>query len=365
MNLKRKDWMVLAVLWLLTRSSSSKGGGAVAPASGANEVPQRATGGSNWTLTRYQAAFDAVGKLLPDLDAEQLHEVAVSAVALWAVETGYGRMEWNFNVGNVINVGSQQWFRNAGDGRTYAAYPSLADAVDAWATLLRSSKYQNATVQLIENPSSDQWVTMLGQAGYFEANVTTYVKAYDGARANVAKALASQPAAGTTEAQAPSVSTSTTPTKGKGKVIPIRIAPRSSAANANALQTAKQVMQTATTQNMNWGSGQGSPANALAANYRYQGMTSQFAMQAPPPLPSEGIDHYYDRVLGGDWAPGSGAMGWLNGLADTIGAAAFSALSSTLGTMSLEVDPSGTLKGAISSVNATIQQGLAADKANA
>jgi hypothetical protein len=196
------------------------GGGKQLPAGPA--VAQVGTGGSSWVQTRYAAAFDAVGKLLPQIDASDLHEIAVSVVALWALETAYGKAEWNFNVGNVVNVGSQAYFINAGDGRSYAAYPTLADAVDAWASLIRG-RYQNAAVQLIENPTSDAWVTLLGQGGYYEANVLTYVKGYDGARVIVAALLSGNAPKGTGPSSSSSSSSSTSP------VIPIKgVKPKSS-----------------------------------------------------------------------------------------------------------------------------------------
>ena len=240
----RDDVVALVVLFLLLSGKSKGKGGGALPVSSGNQVPQVGTGGSSWVSTRYAAAFDAVGKLLPQIDASDLHEIAVSVVALWALETAYGKAEWNYNVGNVMNVGSQPYFVNAGDGNSYAAYPTLADAVDAWATLLRSSRYQNAAVQLIENPTSDAWVTLMGQAGYYTAPVLTYVKAYDGARLNVAQLLAS---AAPANAKAPSGGTGAkAPSGGGAKVIPIRgknphTMQEPSTAQQQAAQEAKQL----------------------------------------------------------------------------------------------------------------------------
>ena len=126
-----------------------------------------------------------------------------------------------------------------------------------------------------------------------------------------------------------------------------------------ATEQALAVLKEATTPNRNWGT-PGSAVNTLAATIRYAGGTSD----APPPVPGESLVDYDNRVLLGTWQVGSGAMGWVNAIADTIGGAAFNVASSVLQEASKEVDPTGTLAGFIAQTNAQVQAGLNSAKAN-
>ncbi len=86
---------------------------------GARTVPTSRTGGTDqtaWTRTR-TAALQALGVDL---------QTAVSVVAHWARETGWGRAEYNFNIGNIKDTAA--WTGAAQvlpDGLVYRAYADL------------------------------------------------------------------------------------------------------------------------------------------------------------------------------------------------------------------------------------------------
>lgn len=81
-----------------------------------------------WTRTRHAAAVDVLtrrGLSLPEAWA-----VATALVGHWAVECGWGRAEWGFNVSNVKP--HTAWtgpVHRLSDGLLYRSYTSLADGV--------------------------------------------------------------------------------------------------------------------------------------------------------------------------------------------------------------------------------------------
>jgi hypothetical protein len=130
------------------------------------------------------------------------------------------------------------------------------------------------------------------------------------------------------------------------------------AQKAAAQAAATATIHTATTQDVDWGNGAGSFPNVAAASARFSGQIND----APAPLRGESSTHYLDRVIGGDWTPGTGAMGWVNGIAEQLTGDMFSAVAGALEDVANDVDPSGTVASAIKSVNANVQAGLSTDE---
>lgn len=136
------------------------------------------------------------------------------------------------------------------------------------------------------------------------------------------------------------------------------------AQKAAALAQGTATIHTATTRNLNWGPEPGGMglANTVIASQRFAGVTTPYAMQAPAPLRGESIDHYMDRVVGGNWTPGTGAMGWVNGMAEELTGDMIGFVAGALEDVANDVDPSGTVAGAIKTVNAAAQSGLSTDE---
>jgi len=92
-------------------------------------------------------------------------------LGLWDLETGVGKSTFNFNVGNLKAVGSQNFFVNpkvTGEGNQFAAYDSLTQGVGAWLGLLaKQSRYAPtwAAVTAGDPPSFASAIEASGYAG--------------------------------------------------------------------------------------------------------------------------------------------------------------------------------------------------------
>jgi len=147
------------------------------PLPGPTTVPKVNTGfGATWGHDRLAALARA------GIDGD----VALSILALWDVETGGGKGEWNWNVGNVRPVGSQPRV-NLGAVGDFAAYPSLDAGVAAFLALVEGGRYASSWAALQANPTSDAWVRGLGAAGYYEESADQYAKTWAARRAALAK----------------------------------------------------------------------------------------------------------------------------------------------------------------------------------
>lgn len=157
---------------LLTRSS----GGArssVAPArSSARVVTRRHTGGSSrarWALDRVQAVTPLLSQA--GVATRDLRRVAIAIVSHWGLETGLGRGEDNFNVGNVgfyarSNDRAPTYFNRG--GRRWRAYPSLRSAASDYLSIVRGSRYAPAFAALVEGATPGQYAAQLVSLGYTE-----------------------------------------------------------------------------------------------------------------------------------------------------------------------------------------------------
>jgi hypothetical protein len=155
------------------------------PQPGGNDRPKRLTGFGGdwaaWTKSRVDAALHAL-KELPLLDPES---VAYSVVAHWAIETGWGSAEYNFNVGN-IKARAGEPYVTRGEGR-FRAYDSLNEGISAYADLLRA-RYTECIGLLMANPESAAWYDCLGRKGYYASRGDI-----EGARAKVARLMGLMP----------------------------------------------------------------------------------------------------------------------------------------------------------------------------
>jgi hypothetical protein len=191
--------IVVAALVLGSRKSKAKGA-----------VPMGLTGvkvdkvhswvGSmkDWATSRFGAALNAVrAHWADDLDDAVARDVALSMLTHWAIETGDGAGEFNWNVGNINAVGDQKYFLILDiDGTTHAerAFDSLTDGVNAYVQLLASPRYAPAAKKLASSPAEPDWFVTLGKCGWFDPTTAKHPSTWDQAAANFAKhrALLSQ-----------------------------------------------------------------------------------------------------------------------------------------------------------------------------
>lgn len=161
---------VLLVASGSSSSSSSSSSGSAPPAG----TPTR-TGGQDratWTSTRRELLAQAVRA------AGAPPQLVRAALALSALETGWGRGEWNYNLGNIHAVGSQPRVRLS-TGEMIRSYASPAEGAAALVSLLRGSRYGGALATLGESPTRESvqaWAEQIGRAGYLgnQANVPNW-----------------------------------------------------------------------------------------------------------------------------------------------------------------------------------------------
>lgn len=176
-----RDWAVpitilLGLLWAGTSSASSAKSGSGGKGSRfvpkGGKVSMKQTGGADaksWAQDRYTRSVHVLtGQGIPLSIA---HEMALSALAHWAVETANGTHEYNYNVGGITARSDDQFYEamdvGAGVKQKFAAYDSADEGVaDYWA-LLASSLYADCLAQLHDKPTGDGWIRCLGAKGYY------------------------------------------------------------------------------------------------------------------------------------------------------------------------------------------------------
>ncbi|MEI7447947.1 MAG: hypothetical protein WCK28_23870 [Burkholderiales bacterium] len=162
--------LALAALAVLALASRSAPAAATNPQrdNGMNYIPAVRTGGTDavaWTRTRWSAARDFLAA--QGYDAARAASMAAAVVAQWARETGWGRSEWGYNVGNV--KGYQGWpgtVQRLPDGLTYRAHATLRDGVASVIGLLEGTRYRAAWDQLARDGDAVLWYRGIIAAGY-------------------------------------------------------------------------------------------------------------------------------------------------------------------------------------------------------
>lgn len=126
-------------------------------------VPRRSTGGppAQWILER-RAALERAG--VPDWAQRAI-------LAHWARETGWGRAEWNWNVGNIRAFpgawrGQVVWLTGR-DGRLpYRAYRTLEEGVTDYVRLITRGRYRRAWDDFAQHRDPVRWYRDILAAGY-------------------------------------------------------------------------------------------------------------------------------------------------------------------------------------------------------
>lgn len=123
----------------------------------------------DWATTRFGAALAAV-KAHGETDDAVAHQVALSILTHWSIETGAGAAEQNYNVGNILATnGDPYYIAKDVSGKVYAfrAFDDLTSGVEAYMKLLSSSRYEGALTKLGNKPEDSDWYIALGKAGWF------------------------------------------------------------------------------------------------------------------------------------------------------------------------------------------------------
>ena len=151
--------VALLLLALASRSSSR----------GSSSAPQGVrTGGADpraWTLARWTLARDIL--VTQGMPLAQAGPVAAALVTHWAIETGHGRSEWGYNVGNV--KGFQNWtgaVQRLPDGLSYRAFSTARDGVADTIGLAQSGRYRAAWEHLTRTGDGAGWYDQLMRAGW-------------------------------------------------------------------------------------------------------------------------------------------------------------------------------------------------------
>lgn len=161
--------VLLAAAVLLMLSQRRDGASSAARSlAGAQRVSAQHTGGADaraWTVSRFAALRDFLAAR--GLDAARAAAVAAAVVAHWARETGWGRSEWLYNVGNIKAFrGWTGLYQVLPDGLSYRAYQSLRDGVADTVALLESPRYRAAWDQLAADGDGARWYDAIMRAGW-------------------------------------------------------------------------------------------------------------------------------------------------------------------------------------------------------
>lgn len=171
--------LAVALVLMLARRGAAASSSARSLA-GAQLVTAQRTGGTDahaWTATRFSALRDFL-TAARGLDAARAAAVAAAVVAHWARETGWGRAEWLYNVGNIRAFhGWTGRYQVLPDGLSYRAYATLRDALADTVALLEAPRYRAAWDQLAADGDGARWYDALMRAGWHpwsQASVDEY-----------------------------------------------------------------------------------------------------------------------------------------------------------------------------------------------
>lgn len=129
------------------------------------EVPVRRTyPGSRaaWVDSRFRALVYAF--LDRGLPLEIAMNAALALLSHLVRESGWGRAEWNYNVGNIKCSGGECHKLN--DGKYYRSYKSLDEGVSDYVRLLENARYRHAMGYLITTSDGVGWYDRLMRSGY-------------------------------------------------------------------------------------------------------------------------------------------------------------------------------------------------------
>lgn len=83
-------------------------------------------------------------------DENITQESSMAACSCWALETGWGRAEWNYNVGNIHSAGWSGDSAVLSNGEEVRVYPDIQTGIyDWWRLIIESPRYDTAESLLL------------------------------------------------------------------------------------------------------------------------------------------------------------------------------------------------------------------------
>jgi hypothetical protein len=165
--------VIVAVL-LFAGVSSAKGSASSSAGMKGSKLGKPSTPGlpvSQWAKTRFQAAYKYLLSqgFNNESDVANASQMALSALAHWANETGSGKYEFGFNIGgrHARQSDPKYWSgSDAGNAANFPIFASLEDAVRDYFQLVAKG-YPSAWELLKEHPTQSDWYEQLGHSGYY------------------------------------------------------------------------------------------------------------------------------------------------------------------------------------------------------
>jgi hypothetical protein len=119
-----------------------------------------------WAGSRWRACVVALDERGVTGDTS---EIAARIVAHWAIETDWGRAEFNYNLGGIHAYEGVDWFasRDADVPTHFAAWHTLQDGVRGYLDLLQHH-YADCWGELVDTTApARSWYDCLGSHGYY------------------------------------------------------------------------------------------------------------------------------------------------------------------------------------------------------
>lgn len=182
--------LALGALWYLSRRANPRS----EPSGEGTESPHRTgrdfgiTDNKSWTRARLAQLRETLDAHRWPADESKRDAVARALLSQWAIESGFGKSEWNYNLGGWKAGKSRPavLLRNGTTGKRerWEAWPtvhaSMADHVERLRT-----RWPKVAAMLEADPSSTAWVEALGRGGYYEEPPAEYARSVARARQSV------------------------------------------------------------------------------------------------------------------------------------------------------------------------------------
>jgi hypothetical protein len=167
----------LVALFLIARSSSASPMHTLTSTwtrKGSKLAKPAMTGPGNvkdWAQSRFRAAYKYLLSqgFTNENEEANASQMALSALAHWANETGSGKYEWGYNIGGRHARASDAKYWSGSDAGNAADFPifdSLEAAVRDYFELV-SKGYPSAWALLKSKPTQSDWYEQLGHSGYY------------------------------------------------------------------------------------------------------------------------------------------------------------------------------------------------------
>lgn len=184
--------LALGVLWYLSRRETPRqepsGEGGVSPHRTGRDFGL--TDNKGWTRARLAQLVETLHAHRWPADEAKREAVARALLSQWGIETGFGKSEYNYNLGGwkAGKGKTAVLLRNGTTGKLerWEAWPTVHASMADHVARLRQ-RWPKAAELLEADPSSTAWVEALGRGGYYEEPPAEYAKSVARARQTVDK----------------------------------------------------------------------------------------------------------------------------------------------------------------------------------